>query len=429
MEENFNNSKDQENVIFTKYYDSSYEESSEKLMKEPEIINYTNNTRKNKILIRIILVLIAFLILFGSALMYLWQTGDINFSSIINNVRNNSSNSDSLISFEDSPEGENALSAEQIYEKVNKSVVGVAMYDSDADIFSDLAGQGSGIILSEDGYVVTNAHVIGTSAKNRITVIFKDSEKSEEVESKIIGFDKKTDIAVLKIDKKNLQPAKFADSSKIKTGSVCYTLGNPVGLDFYSSLTKGIVSGVERSVNKSEVKYIQTDAAINPGNSGGGLFNCYGYVIGMNTWKLRSVEIEGIGFAIPSSKIQEIANAIIKKGYVPNRPKLGMTCKMVSSAQAQHYNIPEGLIIIDINKNSDLNSKGVLKNDIITHVNSKKLTEFDVLSEEISKNKVGDAITLTIYRRPKLLSSDEPKTFNVHVILIEDKNEITDNIR
>lgn len=328
---------------------------------------------------------------------------------------------ESEIKFEPKPADERELSAETIYEKVSPSVVGVVVYDPQANIISEAASQGSGIIISEKGFIVTNAHVVGNSLQNNIKIVLNTNE---EFSGKVIGFDSKTDIAVIKVDKSGLKAATFGNSDEVKVGSSALALGNPLGLNFASSLTRGIVSAINRcsnGVSNSLVKYIQTDAAINPGNSGGPLINMYGQVIGMNSSKIAAAHCEGMGFAIPSNTIKTVVDDIIDKGYVSGRVRLGINGKMVSNYEAQMYNVPVGIIVSEISKDSNLIAAGVQAGDIITKIGDVNITSLDVFYGELYSHKPGESIKLSIYRTNT--SKSNTQSFDVTVTLLEDKGE------
>lgn len=328
---------------------------------------------------------------------------------------------ESEIKFEPKPSDDRELSAETIYEKVSPSVVGVVVYDPKADIISEPASQGSGIIISEKGFIVTNAHVVGNSTQNNIKIVLNTKE---EFSGKVIGFDSKTDIAVIKVEKSGLKAATFGNSDEVKVGSSALALGNPLGLDFASSLTRGIVSAINRcsgGVSNSLVKYIQTDAAINPGNSGGPLINMYGQVIGMNSSKIVVAHCEGMGFAIPSNTIKSVVDDIIDKGYVSGRVRLGIVGKMVSNYEAQIYNVPVGVMISEMSKDSTLIAVGVQAGDIITKINDVNVTSLDAFYAELYNHKPGESVKLSIYRASTNRLNSQ--SFDVTVTLLEDKGE------
>ncbi len=329
------------------------------------------------------------------------------------------------IKYETKPEDERQISAESVYSLVAPSVVGVVVYDSDADIISDPIAQGSGIIIDPKGYIVTNAHVIDNTKEHSVKIVLNTEE---EFSGAVIGYDTRTDIAVIKCEKTDLQCVTLGDSEQVKVGESVLALGNPFGLDFASSLTRGIVSAVGRSADgspKSLVKYIQTDAAINPGNSGGALINMYGQVIGMNTLKIGATGVEGMGFAIPSNTLKEIVSDIIKFGYVSGRVKLGISAKMISNYQAQLYNVPIGLVIAEINEDSNLRNAGIQTGDIITKINDVNITSFDVFYGELYDHKPGDTVKLSIYRTNsrRRTYSNHSDSFDVEVTLAEDRGE------
>ncbi len=328
---------------------------------------------------------------------------------------------ESAIKFESKPQNTDEYTAESIYEVLAPSVVGVVVYDSNSDIISAPKGEGSGMIINERGYIVTNSHVVGNSKQSNIKIVFHDGE---EAAGKVIGYDTKTDIAVIKVDKTGLKAVTFGNSDEAKVGSSVLALGNPLGLDFAGSLTKGIISAVNRSKSgspKSLVKYIQTDAAINPGNSGGPLINMYGQVIGVNSAKIAVANCEGMGFAIPSNTVKSVVDDIIAKGYVTGRVRLGLSGKMVSNYQSQMYNVPIGIIVAEISGDSNLKQAGIQVGDIITKINDTAITDFDTFYAELENHSPGNTVKLTVYRASaNRMSAD---TFETDVELLEDKGE------
>ncbi|BED92090.1 MAG: trypsin-like peptidase domain-containing protein [Candidatus Improbicoccus pseudotrichonymphae] len=384
------------------------------------MIDYSPD-KKNKFLIRIILILSFLSAFFGGILFYLWQNNEIKLPSFLNPEKKSSIIDDFQVQ-EGSVGDKKALSPEEIYEKTKKSVVGIAHYNVNTDMFSDLVGQGSGIVISENGYIVTNAHIVGDSKKNKIVVVFKSEDgKTEEYSAKLIGKDPKTDVALLKIEKSGLFPAIFEDSDHVKIGNRCFAVGNPCGFAFFGSYTGGIISAIGRTIDGSSVPYIQTDAALNPGNSGGPLINQYGYVIGMNTSKMSSVELEGMGFAIPSKMLLEVIKSLREKGYVGNRVKIGIVGKLVSRMHAQLNDLPLGIYIVEINSDSDLKRNGVKTGDIIMKVNGINITSYDDLDRALLNLKPGDKVSMKIFRRNSI--TNETREFEVSVRLIEDRGE------
>ncbi len=328
---------------------------------------------------------------------------------------------ESAIKFESKPQDTNEYTAESIYEVLAPSVVGVVVYDSSSDIISAPKSEGSGVVINERGYIVTNSHVVGNSKQSSVKIVFHDGE---EVSGKVIGYDTKTDIAVIKVDKTGLKQATFGNSDEAKVGSSVLALGNPLGLDFAGSLTKGIISAVNRSKNgspKSLVKYIQTDTAINPGNSGGPLINMYGQVIGINCEKIALPHYEGMGFAIPSNTVKSVVDDIIAKGYVTGRVRLGLIGKVVSNYQSQMYNVPIGIIVSEISSDSNLKQAGIQIGDIITKINDINITDLDTFYAELESYSPGSTVKLTVYRvSANRISAN---TFETDVVLLEDKGE------
>ncbi len=263
-------------------------------------------------------------------------------------------------------------------------------------------GVGSGIIIRKDGYIITNEHVVAHAKK--IIVNFKGEKKKAH----IIGSDKATDIAVIKVDKNNLTVPEFAQESRVKVGELAVAIGSPFG--FQRSVTAGVVSALDRNVTVNDEfvsprtysDLIQTDAAINPGNSGGALSNKEGEIIGMNSLIYSNTGVsQGIGFAIPISKAKKIATEIIEKGDV-SRPFLGVLGKGQSQEQSDDEGASEsGVFIKKVMKNSPAEIGGLLKGDVITKVDEESVSSIEDLIGAISSKSVGDKVTITIIRKDK----------------------------
>ncbi len=325
------------------------------------------------------------------------------------------------------------LSATEIYEKVSDVSVGVLVYQSSgmSSFSSNLYGEGSGVIITENSnhtgtYVITCAHVVSGSGLS-VKIQLNDGEKYDAT---IVGIDNKTDIAVLLMEKTGLTAAEFGSAENLKVGQTVYAIGNPGGTDFFGSFTSGIVSAIARPVNSPvgyEMNCIQHDAAINPGNSGGALVNEYGQVIGINSSKIAAEEYEGMGFAVPSETVKEVADEIIANGYVTDRPKLGIKYASVASSQTysmivQMNDYPAGSIIIDsITTDSSLYNTDVQRGDLIIKANGKDLDTPDVLLDLVQNGKVGDKIKLTIVR---IDSNYKTTEFEVDATLIEDRGTV-----
>ena len=332
-----------------------------------------------------------------------------------------------LLEIEEIPQ-DGMMTPNQVYEKVKHSVVAVVTYGQGSDLTDSPISSGSGIVFSEDGYIVTNSHVIGDSNQYPVKVVFTgqdETEEDQEYPAQIVGYDKRTDIAVLKIDAAGLTPAEFADSDQLKVGDTVLSLGNPgvAGENFTNTLTKGMVSAVNRTVTMSSInmQYIQTDAAINPGSSGGALLNLYGQVVGINAAKITTTEIEGICFAIPTNIAKDVINDIVKNGYVSDRVRLGVTIRGLSSYEAEMYNVPQGLVIVGFSSDSEIPSKGAEIGDIITAINGVNTTSSNTLYNELEKFKAGEKVKLTIYRQAS--GSQRARTFEIEVTLLEDRGE------
>lgn len=303
------------------------------------------------------------------------------------------------VEFKDIPKDKDdkKYTSQSAYNAVADSVVSVVCYkDKITDNINDIEGEGTGTVISSDGYIVTNSHVIGDSKAYKINIVFNNSD---EYEAKIVGYDTRTDLAVLKIDAKNLSYTKFSDSSKVEVGQDVVAIGNPGGSSFQNSLTKGIVSAVERELDLgANVDYIQIDAAINPGNSGGPLCNLYGQVIGINTAKISADAYEGMGFAIPSNKVAQIANDLIHYGYVKDRVRIGIMGQEVNREMKYSYNVPDGVLITEISEDGPLYDTDIKEFDIITAIDGVEISSFQELFAVLEEHKPGDKIELTLYR-------------------------------
>lgn len=290
------------------------------------------------------------------------------------------------------------LTITQRAEKVMPSAVGIVAYiQSSQSIFGGEQSQGSGIILSEDGYIVTNQHVIDGATS--VKVVLNDGS---EYNASVVGEDEKTDLAVLKIEATGLTPAEFGNSDQMQIGEQVIAVGNPGGLELAGSVTVGYVSAVNRPIttsNGATIDCIQTDAAINPGNSGGALVNTYGQVIGINSQKIAATEYEGIGFAISINEAQPIINDLIQYGYVRGRVVMGIAMQMIDQISAQMYGYQPGVGVVSVEENSPASKAGLVPGDIITEIDGEALTSTEVLTGILEEHKPGDVITLTVYRQ------------------------------
>ncbi|MEE3439814.1 S1C family serine protease [Ruminococcus sp.] len=311
-------------------------------------------------------------------------------------------------------------SAQSAYEKVSDSTVAILTFEDKISSEENAKGQGTGIIVSSDGYIVTNSHVIGDSkTAYKYQVINNDGKKYT---ANVVGYDTRTDLAVLKIKGKNLKPVHFVKKSHLQVGEDIIAVGNPGGLDFQNSLTKGIVSAKDRTLDDSTVSYIQTDAAVNPGNSGGPLCNLYGEVIGITTAKINSATYEGMGFAIPSDTVETVVNNIIKYGYVENRVRLGIVGVAVDETASTALGIPEGILITEIADDGSFANSSAKPKNIITKVDGTRVKTFNQVYSVLAKHKVGDKINVEICKVDSSNPSNS-KTATINVTLVADKGE------
>lgn len=297
--------------------------------------------------------------------------------------------------------------------KILPSIVGIKIeynVTSKIPIFgtqaqSSATATGSGIIISEDGYILTNNHVVSSgeseayyqvSEATKVSVtLFNDTT---EYEAKIIGTDEQTDLAVIKIDKKDLPQAEFADSDSIKVGEFAMAVGNPLGLQ--SSITCGVVSAVNREITDTKGKnytLIQTDAAINSGNSGGALVNSEGKVIGVNTLKLTGEDVEGMGFAIPINSTTDVTSQLIQYSKV-KRPYIGITGMDLDEKMAKKNNLVEGIYVKSIDDFSAAEKAGLKPGDVIIEANGQKIKTMDELTKIKNSHKIGDEIKIKVNR-------------------------------
>lgn len=328
-----------------------------------------------------------------------------------------SDNDNSIVTLSD---GE--MSSEDIAEKVSPSVVGILVYVYSAQTQEYVSyAIGSGVIMSEDGYIITNAHVVmledGATVVDKIEIYLDNGET--EIAT-LVGADVKTDLAVVKIEKNNLVAAEFGDSSAIKVGERALVIGTPKSLSFRNSFSQGVISGVDREVATDNSGYtincIQTDASINPGNSGGALINKYGQVIGINSSKIAGENFEGMGFAIPINQAKPVLESLINSGYVAGRVRIGISFTSVTEGLAEISGLPTGLRVVLVDQTVDAYQKDVRVGDIITHIDGVSVITLNDVSAILTQKKPGDTVNLTIFRSDETQS----KTIEIEVVLQED---------
>lgn len=304
----------------------------------------------------------------------------------------------------------NPLTTPEIVDKVGPAVVGIInkttygnAYGYYGSFYGNLddeieQGSGSGVIISSDGYIVTNNHVIENATS--LTVILNTGV---EYAAKLIGRDPSTDIAVIKIDAQNLIFAQMGSSSSLRVGETAVAIGNPLGQEFAGTTTQGIISGLNRSVtvDNKTMNLIQTDAAINPGNSGGALVNEYGALIGINTVKISSETLEGLGFAIPIDEAKPIIQELITNGYVTGRPVIGIGGRAVTAEDAKAYNMKVGVYVSSMTPNGPAYLAGIKIGDIIVECDGEPIETVDDINEIKNKKNPGDELALKVYRKGK----------------------------
>ncbi len=309
------------------------------------------------------------------------------------------------------------LTNQEIAALVSPSIVGISNMSPSLNSFlniNTLQSTGSGIIISEDGYIVTNNHVISNANKLKVTL-----SNGEETDAKLIGTDPETDMAIIKIDPSGmeLKAAVIGHSSSLQVGDTVLAIGNPLGLQLAGSVTHGIISALNRKLTIEGTTYnlIQTDAAINSGNSGGALVNTAGEVIGINSVKIASDGIEGLGFAIPIDDVKDIIEDLIRDGYVHGRPSIGVNIVEISTQLAYYYDLPVnyGLFVNDVIEGGSADVAGIEVGDIIIAFNGEKVTSASEFINKRNTFKAGDTIDLTVNR--------EGKEKTIKVKLQEDK--------
>ncbi len=307
---------------------------------------------------------------------------------------------DASFSLHQSPESvnivpqEGGMALQDIYTKNIPSVVSITCTKSGG------TSSGTGVILTSDGYITTNAHVV--SGALSVSVRLTDDR---EFPAEIVGSDDVSDLAVLHIDTADLTPAEFGDSESLRVGDTVVAIGDPLGVELRGTYTDGIISAINRdvSMNGWTMTLIQTNAALNTGNSGGPLINCYGQVIGINTIKIStpsggSASVEGLGFAIPSTTVKEIVDQLIFQGYVSGRPTLGITGEDLPIRYQVYYRLPEGLLVTQVDANSYASYYGVEPGDILLSINGQSVATMDQLSQALYSYQVGDVVTARFYQ-------------------------------
>ena len=311
---------------------------------------------------------------------------------------------------------DDAMKIPDIISKMTPSVVGISC------ITNQGIATGSGIVLSEDGYIITNAHVIKDAQS--ISVVLppyygNGHENQDELTytAENIGKDTQTDLAVLKIEKNDLVKAEIGKSADVQVGELAIVIGNPLGLDLANTATSGIISAKDRTITVEDItmKVFQTDASINGGNSGGALINAYGQVVGITSAKVASAEVEGLGFAIPIDDALPIVSDLMSYGYVTGRPTLGISGENVSNVYSQYYNIPKGFFVRKIKDTSGAKAAGMKVGDIVIGIEGKLIETIEAFNKEVKNYKAGDTVKVSVYRDGEII--------DLNVVLDEEAKE------
>lgn len=304
-----------------------------------------------------------------------------------------------------------SLSVMEIAEQGKATVVAITTQMTVTDFFGQVGrvpSAGSGFIITDDGYIVTNNHVV--RGADSITVVL---DQGDAYEARLIGTDPNNDIAVLKIDADNLPAVYLGDSTDVQVGELAVAIGNPLG-ELSNTVTAGVISGLDReiTIDGQTLRLLQTDAAINAGNSGGALFNSFGEVIGINTAKSSGTGIEGLGFAIPISHAAPIIESLIQNGYVAGRPKIGISTREISAQMAEYYDLVEGVLVAFVEPGSSADDAGVRRGDIVIKTNGVETLTTDKINEIKNTLQPGDELVLTIVR--------DGETIELTLVLKED---------
>ena len=290
------------------------------------------------------------------------------------------------------PQG-GGLSLQEIYKKAIDAVVSISCSASGGN------STGTGVVISADGYLITNYHVV--EGAREISVLTTDQRT---LSATLVGFDALSDLAVLQVQATDLKAADFGDSAALQVGDSVVAIGDPLGAELRGTMTNGIVSAINRDVSTGgrTMTLIQTNAALNSGNSGGPLLNCYGQVVGINTMKIgdymSSAGVEGLGFAIPSTTVKEVVDQLLSQGYVSGRPNLGFTGQTITSFDRLYYRYPQGVYITEVDSNSSAAQKGISPGDILTHIGNTRISDTEALEMQLFAYNAGDTVSVIIYR-------------------------------
>ena len=307
------------------------------------------------------------------------------------------------------------LSIQEIIAKNENSVVAITTGSVSTDSWARqyvTNGAGSGVVYSEDGYILTHNHVIDGASTIEVTL-----HDGTSYDATVVATDEQTDVAVLKIDATGLTPVTLGDSSQLSVGDLAVAIGNPLGT-LAGTATDGIISGLEREITLEgkSMTLLQISASINPGNSGGGVFDQYGNLIGLVVAKSSGSDVEGLGFAIPVNTVKEVAESLIANGYVEGRPAAGVTIvDLTSASKAMRYGVDVTGVYIQEVTGENAEKAGLQAGDLIYMIDGEKVTSSDMLVRQIQNHEVGDTVTFTIVRNDEMLQIE---------VVLQDSNEV-----
>ena len=294
---------------------------------------------------------------------------------------------------------EEDLTYQEIYDRNIAAIASIRAYQTGG------GSTGTGVVMTADGYIITNYHVIQGSYQ--VEVLLSDDSVHQAL---LVGGDQTNDLAVLKIDAGGLTPAQFGDSDLLQVGDAALAIGNPLGEELRGTMTDGIISAINRDVNVDgyTMSLLQTTAALNSGNSGGALINDHGQVVGITNLKMEGYDstVEGLGFAIPTTTVKEVVDALIAYGQVENRPTIGITGYTVTAEMAAGFDGPQGVAVQTVREGSDAQMQGILPGDIIVEANGETITTMEQLQALKDSLSVGDVLSLRIWRSGHYLERD-----------------------
>lgn len=390
-----------------------------------EIIVNQEKRKKHKFLTYLSLMLVTSIVtsfIVGGTMYFGFskQLSDVqkNIDQVSTNVKSTQKAADSASSvtgtnLATSTSNSGQLTVAEIAKKVGPSIVGIKMEvknNRQSNFFgqgsSSSGSEGSGIIISSDGYIITNYHVVQyadtstSSSKATLTVYLPDKR---EAKATFIGGDSDNDLALIKIDLTNLPVAELGDSSNVEVGDLSVAIGNPLGMEFAGSVTSGVISALNRQIDTGDatMNLLQTDAAINPGNSGGALLNSQGQVIGINSAKISVTGVEGLGFAIPINTAKPIIEQLKSYGYVKGKPLVGISAQEVSEEISSMYGIPVGVYIVEVTAGGAAEKAGILKGDVLTKLDGKEIKTMSDIDAVKKLHKAGETVSAVVSRNDK----------------------------